>query len=51
MTDYEKFDLALKQIDAMDAPERLKNQMRLGAIKAYENTNRSGERSVNNDTD
>jgi len=43
LTDYEKFDLSLRQIDEMKVPERLKNAMRLGAIKAYEKTNRTGE--------
>lgn len=43
LTDYEKFDLILNRIDETDAPENIKNAMRMGAIKAYERSNRTGE--------
>lgn len=44
LSDYEKFDLILKRIDETDAPEHIKNSMRMGAIKAYERSNRTGEK-------
>ena len=44
LSDYEKFDYVLQRIDATDWPERVKNQARLGAIRAYERTARTGER-------
>lgn len=43
LTDYEKFDLVLKRIDESPFSERIKNSMRLGAIRAYEKTMRTGE--------
>ena len=49
LTDYEKFDLILKNIEALDAPDSIKNQMRLGAIKAYERSLRTGEKEAPHD--
>ena len=44
LTDYGKLDIILERIDATDAPESMKNQMRMAAIKAYEKSNRTGEK-------
>ena len=46
LNDYEKFDLILTHIDEMNASENIKNVMRMGAIKAYERSKRTGERRV-----